>query len=64
MVISREEIFGPVLSAMKFTEVDEVIRRANSSVYGLGGGVWTKDIQKAARVSNGMRTGTVWINCY
>lgn len=64
MVISREEIFGPVLSAMKFTEVDEVIRRANSSVYGLGGGVWTKDIRKAARVSNGMRTGTVWINCY
>jgi len=64
MIISREEIFGPVLSAMKFTEVDEVIRRANSSVYGLGGGVWTNDIKKAARVSHGLRTGTVWVNCY
>jgi len=64
MVNSREEIFGPVVSAMKFADVDEVIRRANSSVYGLGGGVWTNDIRKAARVSNGLRTGTVWINCY
>jgi aldehyde dehydrogenase (NAD+) len=64
MVVAKEEIFGPVLSAMPFTSIDEVIRRANNSPYGLGGGVWTSDIRKATRVSAGLRTGTVWINCY
>jgi len=64
MLIAKEEIFGPVLSAMPFTDVEEVIRRANASPYGLGSGVWTSDIKKAARVSSGLRTGTVWINCY
>jgi aldehyde dehydrogenase (NAD+) len=64
MRIAREEIFGPVLSAIPFDDVDDVVRRANDSPYGLGGGVWTRDITTAQRVSTGIRTGTVWVNCY
>ncbi len=64
MSIAREEIFGPVISAMPFDTVDEVIRRGNATEYGLGAGVWTRDIGNAQRVSRGLRTGTVWVNCY
>ncbi len=64
MAIAREEIFGPVISAMPFDSVDEVIRRGNDTPYGLGAGVWTRDIGNAQRVSQGLRTGTVWVNCY
>ncbi|MGE0098016.1 MAG: aldehyde dehydrogenase family protein [Hydrogenophaga sp.] len=64
MTIAREEIFGPVISAMPFDDVDEVIRRGNDTPYGLGSGVWTRDISNAQRVSRGLRTGTVWVNCY
>jgi aldehyde dehydrogenase (NAD+) len=64
MSIAREEIFGPVISAMPFDDVDEVIRRGNDTPYGLGSGVWTRDISNAQRVSRGLRTGTVWVNCY
>jgi aldehyde dehydrogenase (NAD+) len=49
---------------MPFDTVDEVIRRGNATEYGLGAGVWTRDIGNAQRVSRGLRTGTVWINCY
>jgi aldehyde dehydrogenase (NAD+) len=64
MSIAREEIFGPVLSAMPFTDVDEVIARANNTPYGLGSGVWTRDVGKAHRVARELQAGTVWVNCY
>lgn len=64
MAIAREEIFGPVISAMPFDDMDEVIRRANDTPYGLGGGVWTSNIATAHRVAGEIRAGTVWINCY
>lgn len=64
MTIAKEEIFGPVMSIMKFSSVDEVIQRANNSAYGLGAGVVTKDINNAIKISNGIRAGTVYVNCY
>lgn len=64
MTIARDEIFGPVLSLMKFNGVDEAIRRGNNTKYGLAAAVWTNDIQKAHRMSAGLRAGTVWVNCY
>lgn len=63
-VIAKEEIFGPVMSILKFKTVDEVIRRANNSVYGLGAGVVTKSLDNAIKISNGLRAGTVYVNCY
>jgi aldehyde dehydrogenase (NAD+) len=64
MTIAREEIFGPVVSVLKFKTIDEVIKRANSSSYGLAAGIITQDINKALKISNALRSGTVWINCY
>lgn len=64
MRIAREEIFGPVLVAIPFDNVDEVVRLGNQSDFGLGSGVWTRDINKAHRVAKSLRSGTVWINCY
>ena len=64
MKIAREEIFGPVMSVIAFKDMDEVIARANNTDYGLAAGVWTSDIKKAHAVANGVRAGTVWVNCY
>ena len=64
MKIAREEIFGPVMSIIPFKSLEEVIARANRTKYGLAAAVWTRDIKKALAVSNGVRAGTVWINCY
>ena len=64
MTISREEIFGPVLAAIEFADVDEAIARANDSPYGLAAGVWTRDIKKAHYVARKLQAGTVWINTY
>lgn len=64
MTIAQEEIFGPVMSIIKFHDIDEVISRANNTKYGLAAAVWTKDIAKAHQVAHNLRAGTVWINCY
>jgi phenylacetaldehyde dehydrogenase len=64
MKVVREEIFGPVVTAIPFRDTDELVKKANNSEYGLAAGVWTRDIQKAHRVASEMRAGTVWINCY
>jgi aldehyde dehydrogenase (NAD+) len=64
MRIAREEIFGPVMSIMKFKELDEVVQRANRTTYGLAAAVWTKDITKAHAIADSVRAGTVWVNCF
>jgi len=64
MTIAREEIFGPVLAALDFADVDEAIARANDSGYGLAAAVWTRDIKKAHYVARKLQAGTVWINTY
>jgi aldehyde dehydrogenase (NAD+) len=64
MRIAQEEIFGPVLSVIKYESVEDAIRMANDSIYGLGGGVWSRDIPRAINVAKRIRTGTVWINDY
>jgi aldehyde dehydrogenase (NAD+) len=64
MTIAREEIFGPVLAAIEFADVDEAIARANDSPYGLAAGVWTRDIKKAHYVARKLQAGTIWINTY
>src|ERR1700675_1311458 len=64
MQIAQEEIFGPVLAALKFDEVDEVVELANRNQYGLAAAVWTSDVKKAHQVSCQLRAGTVWINTY
>jgi acyl-CoA reductase-like NAD-dependent aldehyde dehydrogenase len=64
MTIAREEIFGPVLAAIEFADIDEAIARANDSHYGLAAAVWTKDIKKAHHVARRLQAGTVWINTY
>ncbi|GCB75760.1 hypothetical protein scyTo_0016469, partial [Scyliorhinus torazame] len=64
MIIAREEIFGPVMQILKFKNMEEVIERANNTIYGLAAAVFTNDINKANYVSQGLRAGTVWINCY
>jgi aldehyde dehydrogenase (NAD+) len=64
MKIAQEEIFGPVMSILKFKDTDELIERANKTMYGLAAAVWTRDIGKAHQIANSVRAGTVWVNCY
>ncbi|MEH7503885.1 aldehyde dehydrogenase family protein [Neobacillus drentensis] len=64
MTIAKEEIFGPVISAMPYDDLDELINRANNSEYGLAAGVWTRDIANGHYIANKLRAGTVWVNCY
>jgi aldehyde dehydrogenase (NAD+) len=64
MKIAKEEIFGPVMNVLTFKNADEVIRRGNQTCFGLAAAVWTRDIGKAHRIANGLRAGTVWVNCY
>ena len=64
MKIAKEEIFGPVMSIMKFKGIEEVVERANRTEYGLAAAVWTRDISKAYAIANSVRAGTVWVNCY
>jgi phenylacetaldehyde dehydrogenase len=64
MKVVREEIFGPVVTAMPFDDPEEILPRANNSEYGLAAAVWTRDIGKAHRVAEALHAGTVWINCY
>ena len=64
MKVVKEEIFGPVVTAIPFKDVDDLVKKANDTVYGLAAGMWTRDIQKAHRIASELRAGTVWINCY
>jgi aldehyde dehydrogenase (NAD+) len=64
MKIAREEIFGPVVSVIRFDDIEDVLKRANATSYGLSSGVWTRDIDKAMKVTRAFKAGTVWVNSY
>ena len=64
MKVVQEEIFGPVVCAEPFTDVEDVLQKANNNIYGLAAAVWTKDLSKAHRIAAELRAGTVWINCH
>jgi phenylacetaldehyde dehydrogenase len=64
MKVVKEEIFGPVVTAIPFSDPNEIVDKANNSVYGLAAGIWTRDIKKAHSLASKLRAGTVWINCY
>jgi betaine-aldehyde dehydrogenase len=64
MTIAREEIFGPVMSVLSFSEEDEVVRRANDTEFGLAAGIFTRDLPRAHRVIAELQAGTCWINNY
>ncbi len=64
MVIAREEIFGPVISALPFDTIDEVVERANATSYGLAAGVFTTHLGTAHKLSRRLKAGSVWVNMY
>lgn len=64
MTIAREEIFGPVLAVLAFDDLEEGVRLANQSMYGLAAGIWTRDVSKAHAVARAIKAGTVWVNTY
>ena len=64
MRIAQEEIFGPVLTVLSFEGIDELVEKANSTIYGLAAAVWTRDIAKAHKLARRLQAGTVWINAY
>ena len=64
MSIGREEVFGPVLSVLRFSGEEEAVRMANDTPFGLAAGVWTSDLRRAHRVAHAIRAGTVWVNAY
>lgn len=64
MRIAREEIFGPVVTVIPFHDLNDAVFQANATRYGLGAGVWTRDVKKAHQAARALRAGTVWINCY
>ena len=64
MSVVREEIFGPVVVAQRFEDLDEVVKEANDTQYGLAAGVWTKDASAAVRIASKLQAGTVWVNCH
>mmetsp|Transcript_38536 Transcript_38536/g.96869 ORF Transcript_38536/g.96869 Transcript_38536/m.96869 type:complete len:150 (+) Transcript_38536:364-813(+) len=64
MRIGQEEIFGPVMVILKWSTPEDLIRRANDTMYGLAAGVFTNDLNMANRLARGIRAGTVWVNCY
>lgn len=64
MKIAQDEIFGPVLSTFTFDDMDDLVKRANSTMFGLGSGVWTRDVNKAHKMAGAIRAGNVWVNCY
>ncbi|WP_433521316.1 aldehyde dehydrogenase family protein [Nocardia pseudovaccinii] len=64
LTVVQEEIFGPVLTVLRWHETDDLIRRANASPYGLAAGIWTRDLTSAHTLARAIRAGTIWINCY
>lgn len=64
MKIVREEIFGPVLTVMPWDDMDDLIAKANDSIYGLAAGIWTSNLKQAHIAARGVKAGTIWINCF
>jgi acyl-CoA reductase-like NAD-dependent aldehyde dehydrogenase len=62
--VAQEEIFGPVVVAMPFDDEDELVRKANDTIYGLGAAVWSNDAKRALRIAHRIKAGTVWVNTY